>query len=159
MKLNKAEKFVKRQFEIGKTRNQIREAIYEKLGTWNFPPEYENALVTEDPNYDDARNYLDGTTYPDLVGVDYHDDYRCNKCGGRSESCFCDDPNEDRLNKILNEIPTPGGPGWDEYVEQIRAEMDRREQEVKLINATKRIIEAQGKDFNEEVKKWKEERK
>jgi hypothetical protein len=52
MKLNKAEKFVKRQFEEGKTRLQVLEAIAAKLGTFNLPPEYENAMVTQDPLYD-----------------------------------------------------------------------------------------------------------
>jgi hypothetical protein len=81
MKLNKAEKFIKRQFEKGMTRNMVREAIFKKLGTWNFPPEYENALATQDPNFDKDNE--------PLLGVDYLDDYICDVCGNCHELCFC----------------------------------------------------------------------
>ena len=68
MKLNKAEKFVSQMFKIGLTRNQVREAIFEKLGTWNFPPEYEDALATQDPNFDrDNAEALEGTEYNFLL--------------------------------------------------------------------------------------------
>ena len=91
-KLNKAEKFVVYQIESGKTRNQVREAIFEKLGTWNFPPEYENALVEFYPTSDDEP----------ILGVDYLDNYICDLCGNCHETCFCGD--ELLLEELDNEI-------------------------------------------------------
>jgi hypothetical protein len=66
MKMNKADKFVKSRVKLGITRNSIREAIFNKLGTWNFPPEYENALLSQDPTYEND--------FEPILGVDYHFD-------------------------------------------------------------------------------------
>lgn len=94
MKLNKAEKFVKKQFEKGLTRNQVREEIFAKLDTWNFPPEYQNALATQDPNFDKE--------YEPLLGVDYLDDYICDQCGNCHETCFCGDDLSDIIDEGMS---------------------------------------------------------
>jgi hypothetical protein len=93
MKLNKAEKFVTKMYKEGKTRNGVRSAIFEKLNTWNFPPEYVNALATCDPNY--------GKEAP--IQLDYLDDYICGQCDNCHETCFCGeeaDPIEEALDGI-----------------------------------------------------------
>jgi len=135
MKLNKAEKFVKRQFEMGKTRNQVREAIFEKLGNWNFPPEYENALATQDPLYDDDRDYLMGTDY-----------------GKESYTV------EQRLEELAAQIPTPGSSEWESWVDKARVDIARFEEQQQAINIAKRILKSKGLDFDEEFAKWKEKR-
>ena len=121
MKLNKAEKFVKRQFEIGKTRNQVHVAISEKLGTWNFPPEYENALVTQDPNYD-----IHDTGR--IIGHDYLDDYICDECGNCHETCFCGDHTEEAEDVIalsqIHTIPEPGTQAFESMVDYMRADLN-----------------------------------
>ncbi len=167
MKLNKAEKFVKRQFESGLTRNMVREKIYEKLGTWNFPPEYENALATQDPNYD--------TNNEPLLGVDYLDDFVCGVCGNCHELCFCgtevdmderpDHSEEAELAVFghsplqhekcvfchknpcvcetieLQVLPEPGGQAWENMVDFMRKDLDSGGAYSKVISTAHNIIE------------------
>jgi hypothetical protein len=144
MKLNKAEKFVKRQFEFGKTRNQVHEAIFEKLGTWNFPPEYENALATQDPNYDRDNE--------PLFGVDYLDDYICDHCGNCNETCFCGEDADEPWESLghsaeaeaaiglsqIHKMPEPGTQAWENMVDQMRMEIEY----APVIMAAKKSIES-----------------
>jgi hypothetical protein len=87
-KPNKADKFVKRQFRLGKTRNGVREAIFEKLNTWNFPPEYEEALANQDFNDDTLHHSQEISSLMHEVRLD---DYKCHECHECHEVCFCDD--------------------------------------------------------------------
>ena len=139
MKLNKAEKFVKKQFEAGKTRNQVREAIFEKLGTWNFPPEYENALATQDPNYD-----IHDTGR--IIGHDYLDDFICDECGNCHELCFCGDHTEEAELAIavsqIHELPEPGTQAWETAVDKMRADIEFMDKYAPVVNAAHKIIES-----------------
>jgi hypothetical protein len=187
MKLNKAEKFVKRQFETGKTRNQVREAIFEKLQTWNFPPEYREALAKFDPLHDTEP--LQGTWFDDT----YLDDYICEQCGNGHETCFCGDDvepctfclgNTCECETIeLNALPEPGSSKWESMVDDMRREIEY----LPIIMNTKKIVESKRKcldcgevwyinedstgycekcgsanvktfDFMEEFEKWKEKK-
>jgi hypothetical protein len=97
MKMNKADKFVKSRVKLGITRNSIREAIFNKLGTWNFPPEYENALLSQDPTYEND--------FEPILGVDYHlDDYRCNHCGNCHELCFCGEEEKEFYDSLEQSV-------------------------------------------------------
>jgi hypothetical protein len=186
MKLNKAEKFVKSWVKLGRTRNAIREAIFDKLGTWNFPPEYEDALKTQFPNHEKDLE--------PILGVDYLNDYVCDICGNCHELCFCGDEEADywkdqidhsakaeqamfgpsatnhekekcficrgecqceiiELPKIP-ELPDPGTEEWERFVDQIR-EIDTH---MPMILHAKKLIEASGRNFDEEFEKWKERR-
>jgi len=160
MKLNKAEKFVNAQIKLGKTRNGVRLAIFQKFRTWNFPPEYENALATQDPNYEP------------VLGVDYLDDYVCEQCDNCHELCFCEEEEKTVFGNQTTEhekcvfcqkapcicevvklpkLPEPGTPKWETFVESIR----ELEKYSPLIQHAKKVIEASGRDFNEEFEKWK----
>jgi hypothetical protein len=138
MKLNKAEKFVKRQFESGLTRNQVREAIWKKLGTWNFPPEYENALATQDPNYD-----IHDTGR--IIGHDYLDDYICDHCGNCHETCFCGDHTEEAEDVIalsqIHTMPEPGTRAHENMVDFMRADLESGMGYSKVVMAAQEIIE------------------
>ena len=180
-KLNKAEKFVVKQIELMKTRNQVREAIFEKLGTWNFPPEYENALVTFDPNYEKDNE--------PLLGVDYLDDYICDHCGNCHETCFCGeeaDPIEEALDGLghsaeaeqavfgnkstqhekcvfcretpcgcavieLPKLPDPGGQSWENMIDYMRKDIASGMGYTKVQIAAREIVENDGRDFDEEA--------
>ncbi len=141
-KLNKAEKFVKKQFELGKTRNGVREAIFEKLGTWNFPPEYENALATQDPNY--------GTDNEPILGVDYLDDFVCGECGNCHELCFCgenDRPDHSEEAELaiagsqIHAMPEPGTQAFENMVDFMRADLETDMGYSKVIASAQNIIE------------------
>lgn len=144
-KLNKAEKFVIYQIESGKTRNQVREAIYEKLGTWNFPPEYENALIQFDPTYDPEP----------ILGVDYLDDYICDHCGNCHETCFCGDHTEEAEDCIalsqIHTIPEPGTNAWEDMVDVMRKDLATNMGITKMQMAAREIVEQDGRDFDEEA--------
>jgi len=155
MKLNKAEKFVKAQIESGKTRNGVREAIFEKLGTWNFPPEYEKALVEFDPTYDNES----------LIGIDYPylDDYICKDCGGRSETCFCGESIDCIICQKspcecviidLPKLPDPNSREWNKMVD----EMKLLDQHKGMISSAMKIVEDSGRGFWESFDKWKKEK-
>ena len=160
MKLNKAEKFVKSQVKLGRTCNAVRAAIFDKFGTWNFPPEYKDALIDNFPAYENGDE--------PLVGVDYHydsldeeekywrddmghvdanaDEEKCFICRGE---CQCE-----TINLEVPKLPEPGTPEWEIFVDTIRVLDDHQP----VILKAKEIIEANGKNFDEEFKRWKKER-
>jgi hypothetical protein len=159
MKLNKADKFVKSQVKLGRTCNAVRAAIFDKFRTWNFPPEYKDALINNFPTFENDKP---------IVGVDYHydsldeeaaywrddmghvdedaEEEKCFICRGE---CQCE-----TINLELPQLPDPGTPEWDMFVDTIKV----LEEHKPVILATKEIIEAQGKNFNEEFERWKKKR-
>ena len=178
-KLNKAEKFVVNQIESGKTRNQVREAIFGKLGTWNFPPEYENALIELDPTSDSEP----------ILGVDYLDDFICDGCGNCHELCFCGeeaDPIEEVLDGLghsaeaehavfgnkstqhepcvfcretpcgcavieLPKLPDPGGQSWEDMIDYMRKDIANGMGYTKVQIAARELVELDGRNFDEEA--------
>ena len=178
MKLNKAEKFVQRKFKLGKTRNGVREAIFEKLGTWNFPPEYENALVEFDP-------LVNGEP---LIGINqpYLDEYKCFDCGSPSESCFCGDPSlspeaEDAVfgNKAtqhepcvfcqenpcncavikLPELPHSDTSEYEKMIEFMKADIATNMGYSKIIAIADKLFADRGLDLREEFEKDQQSKK
>jgi len=179
MKLNKAEKFVQRQFKLCKTRNGVEAAIFEKLGTWNFPPEYENALVKFDPLFTDEP----------LIGINYSlytDENKCFDCGSPSESCFCGDPSlspeaEDAVfgNKAtqhepcvfcqenpcncavieLPELPNPGTSEYEKMIDFMRADIAVGMGYSKIIAAAEKLFADRGLDLHEEFAKDQQSKK
>lgn len=95
-KLNKAEKFVVKQVEEGKTRQGVVEAIFWKFGNYTFPPEYKKALDEFCPETDNEPTF----------GVDRLDDFVCDDCGNCHELCFCGDNSGIRISD--NDTKCPG---------------------------------------------------
>ena len=65
------------------------------------------------------------------------------------------------LNKVLHgldKLPAPGEPGWEAAADRMRADLDRWEQERKLVSTARKLIEADGRDFDEEFRMWKAKR-
>lgn len=174
-KLNKAEKFVKRQFESGKTRNQVREAIWKKLDNWDFPPEYKEALVLFDPFHDTDRSPITKMLLETAL-----DDFVCNECGNCHELCWCDSvctfceeeicvcdeivlkpiDHSAKAEKVIaastiHAMPEPGSQAWEDMVDFMRADVDSGMGYTKLIEAVRKSIESSGLNFDEEFEKWK----
>lgn len=67
--------------------------------------------------------------------------------------------NERFFNGVLKDIenmPKPGDPGWEDQVDRMRADIERWESQAALINMARRIIESDGRDFDEEFSLWQE---
>lgn len=185
MKLNKAEKFVKSWVKLGRTRSAIREAIFDKLGTWNFPPEYKDALLSQFPNHEND--------WEPILGVDYHHDsldkeekywrdemdhvnadadtitmfghsaeaedavFGPDATKNHEEECFiCRGECKCEIVELpkLLKLPEPGTNDWEILVNNMR----ELEKYTPIILAAKEIIEANGKNFNEEFEKWKKKK-
>lgn len=177
-KLNKAEKFVRRQVDLGKTRNGVREAIFDKLGTWNFPPEYENALATQDILFDE-RERLGRERMKKLTEYDPLDDAldeigqmaeaeqaaRVTMNGTPSEKCFvcqghcqCEIVHLNPLNLQIPKIPKPGTQEYEATIAFFRADIESNYAYSNMIDLVKKKLESEGKDFHEEFEKWKKEK-
>ena len=174
-KLNKAEKFVKRQFELGKTLNQVRVAIFEKLYTWNFPPEYINALTSEDPTFDGEP--LKGTKYlKNELGIENSvhpcgtpyslDEFICTDCGQRHELCFCHDDLEPKPCQFcpeylpcvcetirLPKLPDPRTKEWESMVDFMRADLETNMAYSKIIAVAEKLFADRGQNLYEEFEK------
>lgn len=55
-------------------------------------------------------------------------------------------------------MPEPGTQEWENMVDFMRADLENDMSYTKLINATRKIIEARGGNFDEEFAKWKEKK-
>jgi hypothetical protein len=69
--------------------------------------------------------------------------------------------NERFLNGVFKEIenmPKPGEPGWEAQVDRMRADIERWEGQAVLIRTARSIVEADGRDFDEEFRMWKAKR-
>jgi hypothetical protein len=174
MKLNKAEKFVEAQSKLGKTFEGIRSAIFEKLGTWNFPPEYKDALI----GYDPLNDCLDGIgrsagAEEAVFGRMATNHVVCPFCD--KENCTCEDildlPLPDRECFIcpkdkckckvihLDPLPHPGTQKWEGMIDFMRADLETNMAYSKIIDMGIRLVEERGGNFREEFEKWKKEKK
>jgi hypothetical protein len=52
-------------------------------------------------------------------------------------------------------LPEPGTPEWEKMVEFMRADLESDMGYTKIEMAARRILKSQGRDFEEEFKKWK----
>lgn len=62
------------------------------------------------------------------------------------------------LEMVLEEMkgmPEPGGPGWEEYADKMRRELEFMEQHRGVVEAAKRAVESRGGDFWAEFEEWK----
>jgi len=53
-------------------------------------------------------------------------------------------------------LPKPGDEGYEEMVEFMEADLISNMSLTKIIDMTRKQFKEQGKDFNEELEKWKE---
>lgn len=56
-------------------------------------------------------------------------------------------------------MPEPGSKAYDEMVEFMRRDLETDFASTKLIDATRELLESQGRDFDEEFDKWLKQQK
>ncbi len=153
--LNKAEKFVKRQFKMGKTRTQVYEAIFEKLTTWNFPPEYNEAFAKFDPLFD-RDEVLQGSLLENQLG-----EFICADCGDIHDQCCCWEEPCVLCQKLpcecltikLPKLPDPDSPEYENMIDFMRADLETDMSYSKVIAAAEKIFADKGLDLYEEFEK------
>lgn len=60
------------------------------------------------------------------------------------------------LNEVIEALPKPGDTDWENMIDFMRQDLENDMDYSKLIETAHKNIEADGKDFNTEFKKWKE---
>jgi hypothetical protein len=143
MKLNKAQKFIKRLFEEGYSRIEVRGAIFDKFNTSNFPPEYEEALVEFDPTNTRMYPPTDSERFVDIDAADC-----CQEADLHTMKT-------DLIHDIAASMPEPGTKAWESMVDFMRADLDNNMGYSKLIKAARESMESRGLNFDEEFSKWK----
>lgn len=56
---------------------------------------------------------------------------------------------------VIPTLPTPGGPKWERMVERMRQDLYSNMRLTKIEVAARSIVEADGRDFDEEFTLWK----
>lgn len=55
-------------------------------------------------------------------------------------------------------LPKPGSQEWEDMVDFMRADLDSGMKTTRLIISVQDLMKQQGRDFDEEFKKWKKEK-